>query len=209
MTSEFQTVADEFRYEIERIKNSRFLTTVAPADSVEAALEFVGRVGEEFSGANHNCWAFRLGRDGAVFRSSDDGEPGGSAGRPILQQLEGHGLTELVVVVTRWFGGTKLGVGGLMRAYGGAAGQTLDRAPLRRVVITRRLTVEHPYDCSAAVSGLFAARSITPVGSTYDAEVRLELQLPELEVEEFCRELRDCTAARATVSFPDGDAPAS
>lgn len=206
MASEFQTVAGEFRYEIERIKGSRFLTSVAPADSAESALEFVARVSEEFSGANHNCWAFRLGRDGAVFRSSDDGEPGGSAGRPILQQLEGHGLTELVVVVTRWFGGTKLGVGGLMRAYGGAAGQTLDRAPLRTVVITRRLLVEHPYDCSAAVGALFAARSITPTASTYEADVRLELQLPEHEVEDFCRELRDCTAARASVSFPEDDA---
>ena len=205
MTSEFQTVAEVFRYEIERIKGSRFVTTVAPASSVDEAMEFVAGVSAEFSGAGHNCFAFRLGRDGAVFRSSDDGEPGGSAGRPILQQLEGHDLTELVVVVTRWFGGTKLGVGGLMRAYGGAAGQTLDRAPLRTVAITRHLIVNHPYECSAAVSALFAARSITPTASSYDAEVQLELQLPEPEVEEFCRELRDCTSARAEVTFPDDE----
>ena len=150
-----------------------------------------------------------MGRDGELFRSSDDGEPGGSAGRPILQQVEGHELTELVIVVTRWFGGTKLGVGGLMRAYGGAAGQTLDRAPLATVVITRRLIVEHPYECSSAVSALFSARSIEPVAANYDVDVRLELLLPEDDVQGFCDELRNCTSARAAVTFPDDEAPAN
>ena len=204
MTNDFQTVAEEFQYEIERIKGSRFLATVSPCNSIESALELVERLRGECKGASHHCWAVRLGPDGAQFRSSDDGEPSGSAGRPILLQLEGHDLTQLVVVVTRWFGGTKLGVGGLMRAYGGAAGQALDRANLRTVVITKRLIVNHPYECSGAVSALFAARSIVPLSAAYDAEVCLELELPERDLETFTRELRDCTSARASVAIaPD------
>ncbi|MFT5285193.1 MAG: putative YigZ family protein [Planctomycetota bacterium] len=204
MTSEFQTVAEEFQYEIERIKGSRFVASVAPCSSMDSALELVERLRAVDKGANHHCWAVRLGAKGEQFRSNDDGEPSGSAGRPILLQLEGHDLTQLVVVVARWFGGTKLGVGGLMRAYGGAAGQALDNAKVRTVVITKRLIIEHPYECSGAVSALFAARSIQSLSATYDAGVRLELELPERDVEEFTRELKNCTAARATVrTAPD------
>ena len=160
MTLEFLTIAGEHRHEIDPIKGSRFLTSVAPAARVEEAEAFIERIRAEFAAASHNCWAYRCGREGEVFRSSDDGEPSGSAGRPILQQVEGHGLTNVAVVVTRWFGGTKLGVGGLMRAYGGAAGQTLDRTPQRTVIVKRRITVEHPYECSGAVPPSIARTTV-------------------------------------------------
>lgn len=203
MTDEFLTLAGEFRHEIDPVKGSRFLTTVAPVPDVEAAERFVARIRAEFAGATHNCWAWRVGRAGEVFRSSDDGEPGGSAGRPILAQLEGHGVTNVAAVVTRWFGGTKLGVGGLMRAYGGATGQTLDRAELRRVLVTCRIEIVHPYDCSGAIEGLFAARGIQPVSSDYGEAVTLVVEIPERERDAFTRELVDRTAGRATVRSAD------
>ena len=200
MNDEFVTLAAEYRHEIDPIKGSRFLTTVAPTPSIESANEFIERVSAEFAGATHNCWAYRIGRDGAEFRSNDDGEPSGSAGRPILQQIEGHNVTDTTVVVTRWFGGTKLGVGGLMRAYGGATGRTLDRAPLRTVVVTRRIAIELPYECTGPVEGILVARGLKTVTAEYGALVRIVVDVPERDVETFSRELLDRTAGRASIS---------
>ena len=102
------------------VKHSRFLARAAPADSTHAAQAFVGSVSDP--DATHNCWAWRIGGD---YRSSDDGEPAGTAGRPILAAIDGQGFDRVVVVVTRWFGGIKLGAGGLVRAYGGSAAECL------------------------------------------------------------------------------------
>lgn len=196
MADEFQTLASEYRSETERIKGSRFTATVAPASTPEDAEAFVARVRSELDDASHHCWAYHLGGEAPRFRSSDDGEPGGSAGRPILQQIEGHGLTDTVVVVTRWFGGTKLGVGGLMRAYGGAAGHALDRAARRVVVITRRLVITYPYECSGAVEGALASYGLASVASDYAESVSLELEVPVRELESFTQELRDRSGGR-------------
>ena len=196
MAHEIHTLAAEFRHEGERIKGSRFIATVAPSPTVAAAEGFVERIRSEFPAATHHCWAYRVGPTGEAFRASDDGEPGGSAGRPILQQLEGHGLTNAVVVVTRWYGGTKLGVGGLMRAYGGAAGHALDRAERRIVILKRRLDVRFPYDCTGAVQGLLSAHGIEPASADYGAAVHMVLDVPERDLEEFTSALRDRTAGR-------------
>ncbi|KFA18047.1 hypothetical protein KWU_0120105, partial [Xanthomonas vasicola pv. musacearum NCPPB 4394] len=98
------------------IKHSRFLAHAAALDTPAHALEIVQRV--SVPDATHNCWAYRFGQD---YRSSDDGEPSGTAGRPILAAIDGQGFDRIVVVVTRWYGGIKLGAGGLVRAYGGTA----------------------------------------------------------------------------------------
>ncbi len=120
----------------EDIRKSRFLVRAAPVESAEAALAFVAQVSD--AAANHNCWAYRLG---TAYRYSDDGEPGGTAGRPILQAIEGQSCDRVVVVVTRWFGGVKLGTGGLMRAYGGCAAQCLRLAGKTELVALRRARV--------------------------------------------------------------------
>jgi uncharacterized YigZ family protein len=199
---EYVTPAGELDHEGERVKGSRFLALVAPAPGAEDADAFVERVRAEHPGATHHSWAWRIGPEGETFRSSDDGEPGGSAGRPILRKLEASGLTDAVVVVVRWFGGTKLGVGGLVRAYGGAAGEVLDRVPRRTVVVTRRVELEHDYDLSSAVQGLLAARSLVPVSSDYGERVRLVLEVPRRDLEAFERELVDRTAGRVELREP-------
>jgi putative IMPACT (imprinted ancient) family translation regulator len=107
------------------------------------------------------------------------------------------------VVVTRWFGGTKLGTGGLVRAYGGAAGQALDRAERTRLVVMERLSIEHPYECSGAVTGLLAAWRLEPLEADYGGVVRLVLEVPEERRDEFVRELTDRTSGRAEVSGGD------
>ena len=188
MSAKFQTLAAEIRYEIDPIKGSRFLATAAPVSDAVMAHAFVERITSEFSKASHNCWAYRLGSCGTEYRSSDDGEPSGSAGRPIQSQIEGHGLSDVAIVVTRWFGGIKRGVGGLMRAYGGAAGQTLDRADIRTVRITRLIRLRFPYPCAGSVEALLASFGLSTVGSEYGARV---------ELQGFSDELRDRTAGRA------------
>ncbi|MAB80950.1 MAG: IMPACT family protein [Planctomycetes bacterium] len=200
MADEYDVLAEEFRHETDPTKGSRFIASLAPATTPEEAETFVARVRTEGPSATHHCWAYRVGRPCDRFRFSDDGEPGGSAGRPILQQIEGHGLTDTACVVTRYYGGTKLGVGGLIRAYGGCAARALDLAPKRVHVVTVALHVAFPYDCSGAVQGLLAARKIEPVSAEYSEEVRMVFEVALRDSEDFERELRDRTAARARIA---------
>lgn len=140
------TAATRFQ---EEVRKSRFLANAAPVETPEAALAFVAAVSDP--GATHNCWAYRLG---GQYRFSDDGEPGGTAGRPILQAIEGQACDGVVVVVTRWFGGIKLGTGGLVRAYGGCAAECLRLADKVLLVALRRGRVA----CDFADLARFKAR---------------------------------------------------
>ncbi|MBJ9974691.1 YigZ family protein [Pseudomonas sp. S75] len=127
----------------EEIRKSRFVTLAGPISSPAEAMEFIERHGDP--AATHNCWAWKLG---AQYRSSDDGEPGGTAGRPILAAIEAQDCDQVVVLVIRWYGGIQLGTGGLARAYGGGANKCLQQAP-------KRLLVERSeFVCSCSFSEL-------------------------------------------------------
>ncbi|MFT5051961.1 MAG: putative YigZ family protein [Chlamydiales bacterium] len=197
---EYRTLAREFRAEMDVVKGSRFLALLAPASSMDEAAACLQRARAEFPDASHHCWAWRLRGPGDHFRSNDDGEPGGSAGRPILQQIDGHDVVDLSVIVVRWFGGTKLGVGGLMRAYGGAAGRALDHAPIHTILVTSRVDVHHPYECSGAIQGMLAAWQLEPVSADYGSDVHLVFDIPARDLERFQTEAIDRTAGLATVS---------
>ena len=200
----YRVASAEERYEIEKIKGSRFLGVAAPASGAEPALAWIAGLREEFADARHVAWAWRLSIDGSQFRSSDDGEPSGSAGRPILRELEGAGLTETVVAVIRWFGGVKLGVGGLVRAYGSAAREVLARAPVREQLVTQRFAVEHPWECSGAVRGVLAAYRLEPLAPAYTSLVRFALEVPAARADGLVRELGERTAGRARVRRDPG-----
>ena len=136
-----------------REKGSRFLAWIGPAageDAAKAALESLAR---KYPDASHHCWAWRLGSPPRE-RSSDAGEPSGTAGVPILQVLRGAGLSDVLAVVVRWFGGTKLGKGGLARAYAGAAREALAQLPVAQRVPTVRLPLQIPYEKVGAVKRL-------------------------------------------------------
>ncbi len=138
--------AAEARTEI-RVSNSRFIATAAPAFSVLEAKAFITRIKKEFSDASHNVPAFVVGYGTAVTaHCNDDGEPSGTAGRPILAVLQGSGLGDIAVVVTRYFGGTKLGTGGLVRAYGDAVKAVLDVLPRAEKVPTHTVMLALPYN---------------------------------------------------------------
>jgi uncharacterized YigZ family protein len=137
--------AEETRSEL-RVVNSRFIATIAPASSAEEAREFIARINNEFDDASHNVPAFVIGYGPSVTaHCNDDGEPSGTAGRPALAVLQGSGLGDGVVVVTRYFGGTKLGRGGLVRAYGDAVRQVLKVVPIAEKVPTHLVMLVVPY----------------------------------------------------------------
>lgn len=189
-----QTLAGEARLQ-QDIKKSRFLAIAAPIDAADGALAFVERVGTRE--ATHNCWAYKLG---ASYRFNDDGEPGGSAGRPILAAIEGQGLDRVVVVVTRWFGGVKLGVGGLVRAYGGCAAECLRLAEKR--IVVERVPVRVHCDFAVAATLYAKMREFEAIRLDEHASadgVELRLELPGGHVAALSAFLRDLSRGRATV----------
>ena len=200
-----RTISRFTRHEVPKIKGSRFIASVQPVGSAEAARRCVEALTEEFRDATHNCFAWRIGTDRGAARSSDDGEPSGTAGRPILQEIDGRQLTDLAVVVTRYYGGTKLGTGGLIRAYGGAAGAALDLAAVVEVPITEVLGIVFTYDFSGPVEAVLSGFGLTPVRADYGSEVHLELAVPVEDRERFEQALIDATRGRIRVRGPRSD----
>lgn len=154
-----QTLTGHAQYQ-EDIKKSRFLALAAPARSAEEAMRFLAA--QQVAQATHNCWAWRIGQ---AYRFHDDGEPGGTAGRPILQAIESQDCDQVVVLVVRWFGGVKLGTGGLARAYGGTAAQCLRLAD--KVEIVHELRVR----CHCAFADIARVQArLLDAGARIEAE---------------------------------------
>ena len=186
------TLAGPARFALEARK-SRFLAQASAVDSPEAALAWLKAHADP--AATHNCWAYRLG---AQYRSSDDGEPGGSAGRPILAAIEGQGMDHVVVVVTRWYGGINLGVGGLARAYGGAAAECLRLAPRRALVAWRQAELACDFALAGAVHALLDAAGAQKLEERFDeAGLHLRLRLPASSYAELADRLRDASRGAA------------
>jgi len=187
----------------EEIRRSRFITTIGPAPSPEEAAGLVSRVTGEFADATHNCWAFVAGPPGSTDRigMSDAGEPHGTAGRPMLNALLHSGVGDVAVVVTRYFGGTKLGTGGLVRAYTGCVQHALATLPIGERVDRVTLIVVIGYPRLAAVQQLFQAFEVQVVSQSFEADARYDLRLPTANAEAFRHAVLDATRGQAR--FPD------
>ena len=178
------------------VRKSRFLARAAPVESVEAAVAFFARVHE--TDATHNCWAYRIG---ASYRFNDDGEPGGTAGRPILQAIDGQALDRVAVVVARWFGGIKLGVGGLVRAYGGTAAECLRLAPKAPLIERRAVLVRCDFAAAGALRARLAEYDAIKREERADADgVELAIELPAARVGALAELVRDLTRGRGHVT---------
>jgi len=188
----------------EEVRHSRFVTTIGRAATPEEASQFVSRVSEEFADATHNCWAYVAGPPGSTDRigMSDAGEPHGTAGRPMLNALLHAGIGEVVAVVTRYFGGTKLGTGGLVRAYTGCVQHALATLPLDERVDLVRLTIAVDFGRVAAVQQLFAAFEVQVVSHAYETDARYDLRLPSARLDGFRAAVLEATRGRAR--FPGG-----
>lgn len=189
-----QTLTAAAGYSVD-VRKSRFRAQAAPVEDPEAAADFVASVREP--GASHHCWAWRVGPH---YRFFDDGEPGGTAGRPILAAIDGQGLDRVAVVVVRWFGGIKLGAGGLARAYGGCAAECLRRAPKRAIVATCRLRLRCDFAAAALLHNQLGAFDAARLGEDFDAHgVTLSVSLPLARRDEFVDHVRDLTRGAAEV----------
>lgn len=197
MPDEYRTVARAGTHETE-INRSRFLCSLAPAATEREAQEFVARIGKEHADASHNCYAYVIGADASVQRASDDGEPGGTAGVPMLQMLTRRDLRYVVAVVTRYYGGIKLGAGGLIRAYGGAVGEALDAlgTVTRRRYRLATITVDHQRAGKIENDLRSTGRTVREV--RYGERVALDIGLPGNEIEGFRAWLADATAGTAS-----------
>ncbi|MEU0133272.1 YigZ family protein [Streptomyces sp. NPDC006296] len=200
MQEEYRTVAGTGVHETE-VSRSRFLCALAPAATEQEAQEFIARVRGEHPSANHHCFAYVIGADASVQRASDDGEPGGTAGVPMLQMLMRRDVRYAVAVVTRYFGGVKLGAGGLIRAYGGAVGEALDAlgTTTRRRFRLAAVTVDHQR--AGRLENDLRATGVAVHEVTYAEAVTLAIALPDAGVESFRAWLADATAGTATLEL--------
>ena len=143
----FYSVDRDHSYE-EKIKRSRFIAHLHYCESMSEAKEYISKINKEHKNANHNCWAYIVGKKAENEHCSDAGEPSGSAGKPILNSLKKHNTTNIVAVVTRYFGGVKLGIRGLIDAYGSVVTIALEQNELIKLVETKEIEIETTYDFS-------------------------------------------------------------
>ena len=194
------TIAAPVRAEIV-IKRSRFIASLAPVETEEAAREFVTAVKKEFHDARHNPSAWILSPAGDKQKSSDDGEPGGTAGQPILSVLGKNGLTNVACVVTRYFGGIKLGAAGLVRAYGDTAVLAINEAQKLSVGEYSRLAVTCDYNLYGTLENFFRKKELRITDTAYAADVTAELLIEPEEKDSLVAELTDLLNGR--IAFED------
>ncbi|MCR4859280.1 MAG: YigZ family protein [Bacteroidales bacterium] len=156
---------------------SRFIAKAFPVESEEEVKQIVAAIRKEYHDARHHCYAYRIGLDGSTWRASDDGEPSGSAGRPILGQIDSAGLSDILVVVIRYFGGIKLGIPGLIRAYKTSTADALSCASVVEKVAGRWYGLRFPYDDLPAVMKLVKDMGLPQRGQSFLAECSLEVRV--------------------------------
>lgn len=176
MTDEYRTVAGESTG-IYKEKGSRFLAFAYNVDTVEAAKEKVREKQKEYHDARHHCYAWRIGQGEGETKVGDDGEPSGTAGRPILGQILSAGLTNVVVVVVRYFGGIKLGTGGLIVAYKEATSDALQNAQIETRTFNARLTVTFPYLAMNGVMKALKDSSAKVLSQNFDTDCGMSLSI--------------------------------
>ena len=184
-------------------KKSRFIAHVFPVDSEEEAQNHIEDIRKQYWDARHNCHAFVIGEHNEISRCSDDGEPSGTAGRPILEVLTGQGIHNALVVVTRYFGGTLLGTGGLVRAYSQAAQAGL--AACRRITRQpgRRVTIHTDYNGIGKLQYIVGKLGLYIQDTRYTEAVEMDVLVPEEDCGRFVREVTEATAGQAQTEISD------
>ena len=184
-------------------KKSRFIATVRPVSSEEEALAFIAEMKKTYWDARHNCSAYIVGIEHPIMRCSDDGEPGQTAGRPMMDVLEGAGLRNVCVVVTRYFGGTLLGTGGLIRAYTAATKAGLENSTVidRQPGFAMKLTCD--YTLVGKLQYLISTEGLTCSGTDYTDVVTMEVLVPSEDVDRIRKAVIEATNARTSIELSD------
>jgi uncharacterized YigZ family protein len=184
-------------------KKSRFIAVAMNVESAEDAAEKVNIIRKKYYDARHNCYAYICGADGAEKRFSDDGEPSGTAGKPMMDVLEGSGVTNCLVVVTRYFGGTLLGTGGLVKAYSSAAKLAIENAGLTEVAAGVRCRIEADYNSLGKLQYLLASLDVPVLDTLYEQNVVLDLVVADDMLRKLEKRLQDDFAGRLALECGD------
>jgi uncharacterized YigZ family protein len=202
-SSRYQVPAATHRVEHE-VSRSRFITTIGRAPTVEEAQAFIRAVADEFRGATHHCWAYVVGPPGDTGRvgMSDAGEPHGTAGRPMLNALLHAAVGDVVAVVTRYYGGTKLGTGGLVRAYGGGVQAALATLPVTERIDYVTLAVTIDYAKLTALQQLCPEHEAEILAQEFAAQVRVTLRVPDGNAARFRAAVLDASRGQASLTGP-------
>ncbi|MFN0157910.1 MAG: YigZ family protein [Bacteroidota bacterium] len=204
MSDEFKTILGESKAET-RVQASRFIATASPILTKEEAEAFIGHIRKSLRDATHHCYAYRLGTDERQFRFNDDGEPNGSAGKPILAAIDKFNLTDTLVVVTRYFGGTKLGVGGLVRAYGESSEAVLSTARVVTKYRTGIVRASFPHSRISNVMHVIAKLDARIVDTLYDEEVHLDIEIRNSRSDELKSALVEQTSGNVRLKTKEND----
>jgi len=195
----FRTLQDGVTFEL-KVKDSRFIGHAAPVRDRQASESLIRKIRKEYHDATHHAFAYRLGTGQAsLCRFSDAGEPSGTAGKPILDAVDGRSLTDVACVVTRFFGGTKLGTGGLIRAYGGCAAETLDRGKVIVKYRTGGLRIAFGYEWTGTVMQAIRKFESEILDTAYGTCTEMSLRVRLSRMELFQRTLRDSTSGQVRI----------
>ena len=179
------------------VNRSRFIATLANVPTVDMARAFIASIRAEMPNANHHVYAFKVGYGASIIEGlSDDGEPSGTAGPPVMTVLRGADIGDTALVVTRYFGGIKLGTGGLVRAYGDAARAVISATPIHEKIERRQLGLTLPYSLYERIKIIAAAHDATIDDETFEAEVTLYLTMPVESIEPFTTAIREISAGK-------------
>lgn len=184
-------------------KKSRFIATVCPVKSEEEAMEFIDSMKKKYWNATHNCSAYVIGEHFQLQRCSDDGEPGGTAGKPMLDVLLGEEIHDVAVVVTRYFGGTLLGTGGLVRAYSGATKEGLKASTVILKQHGRKLSIETDYTGLGKIQYILGQKGIAILDSVYTDKVQLDVLLPNDVMDLVMQEITEGTNGQAIMDLQE------
>ena len=199
MVEIYYSILREASQEI-KIQRSRFIGKVKPATTIEQAEKYIDLISTQHYDATHNCTAYKVGLgDKAVYRYNDDGEPGGTGGRPILEAIEAEELTNVVSVVTRYFGGIKLGTGGLSRAYRNCTEQTLHKAGKKKYYITVPLVIEFPYGFTGIIMDMVEKNNCRITAKKYGDQTELSLEVKKSQIQDFKQLLLNKTGGKITI----------
>ena len=202
MTEQYKTVYEGGEGELVE-KKSRFIATVRPVKTEEEANQFVEEMRKKYWDARHNCWAFILGERQEFKRCSDDGEPSQTAGKPMMDVLTGAGLTDVAVVVTRYFGGTLLGTGGLVRAYSGAVQEGLKNSTVITKYLGVKLSVTTAYNGVGKLQYLFGQKEIPILSAEYTDKVVFTVLVESSRIQEIKKAITEATSATAQMEEAD------
>ncbi len=192
----YKTVRQYGEGEIEE-KKSRFLGKVKPVETEEEAIAFIESIKKQYWDARHNCYAFIIGEHSESMRCSDDGEPSGTAGKPMLEVLQNNGLKNVVAVVTRYFGGTLLGTGGLVRAYTQATQAALEKARIATMTLMSVLEIRTDYNAIGKIKYMFAQADTLVMGEEYGVDVAITIAVPASEKEAVQKKIVEATNGKA------------